>query len=344
MKIASEILILIMLIMNTGRVMTLRKPNRDPLVMLAPLAFLLASLSLFAFSADVFLISILILSFFILLSNFHALIRYSSHLIIDRYSILMKIWAWITFILAVGLLLIIIIFRPVNISDRNHNITITTENYSGNFSRGFVPAERFNKSTGFVSEFKNKDAGDDNTVILFISDKRGDTEFYKPFLIELADSGITTVSADFYARDVRWLHTLEDSRIFRRLGLVLRSLINNQNYKFQREFYTFNFSREIETMVPLLEKKYGTEISIFLVTDEMGVTAAEDYINENPKRLSGIFDLSSVPEYKTPGYGFIEQTDPFLGKILGVKRDNSQKAINACVAAVTESIKNTNKE
>ena len=78
MKFASEILILLMLIMSNGRVFVTKKAKVDALVMLSPLAFILAGLHLFAFSVDAFSLVILFLSFLVLLSNFHALFRYAS--------------------------------------------------------------------------------------------------------------------------------------------------------------------------------------------------------------------------------------------------------------------------
>jgi len=340
MKLSAEILILAMLVLSNGRVLTIRKPHLDPLVMLAPLSLLLASLSLFSFSVDLFLISILLISILVLLSNFHALIRYSSHLVIDRYSPLMKFWAWLTTILSVAVLISVIIFSPVRFPEKKHDVNITTENYTGSFAKGFVPSEKFEISNGFITEFSPKaTAGNPAEVVLFFSDKRGDTEHYRPYLVTLAEEGFTVVSGDFYSKDLKWIHTFEDSRLLRRMGLAIRSVLNNRKYKSQREFYTFNFSREIETMTSLMKTKYGKDCRFFIVTDEMGFTAAQDFSNSKPDLISGIFNISTVPEYITPGYGFIQQTDPLLGKFLNVKRDRSFEAVKACVRATAVAVK-----
>ncbi|MCQ2584011.1 MAG: hypothetical protein MJ185_00345 [Treponema sp.] len=339
MKLSAEILILALMILSNGRVLTIRKPHMDPLTMLAPISFLLASLSLFSFSADVFILAIFLLSILVLLSNFHALIRYSSHLVIDRYSPLMKVWAWFTNTLCLLLLGTILFFSPVNISERKMEAVSTKSLYSGSFSKGFAPSERFETSTGFITEFTRPEGPEDlNTIIILLGDKRGDTESYRPYLLSLAEKGFTVVSGDFYSKDLKWIHSFEDSKTFRRMGLVLRSLINNQKFKSQREFYTYNFSREIETMISLMNAKYGNDCQFFIITDEMSYTAAEDFKKVKPEVISGIFDLSTVPEYITPGYGFIQQTDPFLGKFLGVSRDKKLEAVNACVNATINAI------
>ncbi len=344
MKLSAEILILALMIMSNGRVLTLRKPHMDPLVMLAPVSFLLASLSLFSFSADFFLLAIFLTSIFVLLSNFHALIRYSSHLVIDRYSPLMKTWAWFTNIFCFLILVTILIFRPVRMHEHKLNIIETKKNYSGSFSKGFLPSERFEISSGFVTEFSKAAAAEDpSTVVILLGDKRGDTESYRPYLLHMADAGYKIISGDFYSKDLKWIHTFEDSKTFRRMGLVLRSVLNNQKYKSQREFYTYNFTRELETIISLIKTDFGNDCRFFIVTDEMSNTAAEDFAKSKPDSICGIFNLSTVPEYLTPGYGFIQQTDPFLGKALGVDRDNKLVAVNACVEATINAIKGTDK-
>lgn len=339
MKLSAEILILALMIMSNGRVLTIRKPHMDPLTMLAPVSFLLASLSLFSFSADIFLLAIFILSILVLLSNFHALIRYSSHLVIDRYSPLMKVWAWFTNIFCFLILGTILFFSPVNVSERKMGVVSIRNPYSGSFSKGFTPSGRFEPSTGFITKFTRPEMTEDQSpIIILLGDKRADTESYRPYLLSLAQKGFTVVSGDFYSKDLKWIHTFEDSKTFRRLGLILRSLIDYQKYKSQREFYTYNFSREIETMFSLMKDKYGEDCHFFIVTDEMSYTAAVDFAKTKPEQISGIFDLSSVPEYLTPGYGFIQQTDPLLGKFLNVPRDKKLEVVNACVEATINAI------
>ena len=58
----------------------------------------------------------------------------------------------------------------------------------------------------------------------------------------------------------------------------------------------------------------------------MGKTALADFMKSKPKNVIGTFALDSVPEFKTPGYGCVEQTDPFLAYILGAKKDTELTA------------------
>lgn len=341
MKLAGDILILILMILSNGRVLVLHKPHRDPIVMLSPLSFLLASLSLFAFSVDVFSIIILLLSILVLLSNFHALIRYSSRLVVDRYSPLMKTWGIFTTLLSVATLAVLIRFAPVDVSRSNKTVKENKLYFSGSFASGFSETERFNTASVFFTEYfceKPEEEKSDSFTVLFIPDKRGDTPAYKPFLFQLASEGYEICSADFYCRDMKWIHSLEDSRMLRPFGLKIRSLLNSEKYKSQREFYTFNYTKELENLLVLLQKQYGADRKYIVVTDDMAFTAATDVSKLHPDLIKGIFDISTVDEYHTKGYGFVELTDPLLSVLLGCKRENPYIPVKACTEKTSEYI------
>lgn len=329
MKLSGEILILILMICSNGRVLFTRKSRLDSLVMLAPLSFLLSFLMLFAFPVDLWSLLIFLGSILLLLSNFHALFRYSSRLIVDHYSLLMKSWAGLTIFFSLAVLILILIFRPVDFPERKTGVVQNQVYLTGTFGTGFSEAERFSRSPACISEFTSPDS--DEKVIVFFPDKRGDTYYYKPFLQTLAQKGFTVYSGDFYVKDCRWLHSGGDSRLFRRLSSVCRSMLNPQMYESQREFYTFNFSKELEAMTSLVPELFGHNGKLFVVTDSTGITAARDFYESHMDKVSGIFDISSVPEYSTPGYGFVQQTDPFLARFLGTKHDREMKAVTFCV-------------
>ena len=98
MKFYGELLVIILLLFANGRIIFLKNAKKDALVMLSPLAFILSIIQMLNWGLDVVIGLTLVLSVLVLLSNFHALFRYSERLYIDHYSILMKIWASITII------------------------------------------------------------------------------------------------------------------------------------------------------------------------------------------------------------------------------------------------------
>lgn len=342
MKLAGDILILIFLIITNGRVFSLKKSRTDSLVMLAPLSFLLSSLMLFAFSVDIFSILIWLLSLLVLLTNFHALFRISSKLVIDRYSGLMKGWAVFTLAFSSAILLGLIFFRPVYVSSSKLGVTETKKNFSGSFASDFSETETFTICNAYFTEFSTcPEITYRSNVVIFMPDKRGDTEAYKPFLQKLSKAGFTVCTCDFYTKDGKWIHSIEDSRMLRSFGLRLRSLVNRQDYLSRREYFTFNFSKELEALLKILKTRYGEDCRYFIATDNLGITAANDIAQKYSDLITGTFDISTVPEYKTAGYGFVEQTDPLTALLLGQKRDKNFTAVNACVEKTSESIKDS---
>ena len=72
----------------------------------------------------------------------------------------------------------------------------------------------------------------------------------------------------------------------------------------------------------------------------MGETAITDFCKKNPDRIKGKLAINTISDYKTPGYGCIEQTDPLLSLIFNLKRDKSLKGPKALVEstlAITKS-------
>ena len=58
-----------------------------------------------------------------------------------------------------------------------------------------------------------------------------------------------------------------------------------------------------------------------MVTDSMGTVAAQDFMEKNPERVMKVYDLASIDEYKTSGFGIVAQTDVVLAAVLDVPRD-----------------------
>jgi len=101
MKFYGELITFILLFITNFRVFFVRHTKTDPLASLAPISFCIAILQVIAWGFDLFTGLALFISFLVLLSNFHALFRYSENLYIDHYSPLMKFWAIFTSILSV---------------------------------------------------------------------------------------------------------------------------------------------------------------------------------------------------------------------------------------------------
>ena len=322
MKLYGQILIFILLFITNARILFVKHAKKDSIVMLAPVSFLLSILQIFSMGITVFTVFALIVSIFVLLSNFHALFRYSERLFIDHYSPLMKVWSIFTMILSGAGLAACIYFFPFQTKSEKLDVSEIKLEYEGSVNGGFEQADYFSKINATLYDFTLvPQLTERDDVILFIPDKRGDTENYRPYLQLLAKQGYTVYSFDIFASDLKWFYTPEDSKLLRRSAMVFHSLWNNQKFMAQKEFYTYNTMQEIQAVMTLLDERCGKKCRYFLISDVMANTTVSDLQKMNPQKISGFFCLDSVSAYKTPGYGCIEHTDPLLALILGQKRD-----------------------
>lgn len=369
MKFYGELLIFVLLFIINLRVFFVNSVKRDPLVALAPLTFLLAIFQIFSWGVDLFTILGVVVSFLVLISNFHAIFRYTERLYVDHYSVLMKIWAIFTNILSLGAIVCLIIFAPVDLKNRPTNITEVKNRYTGNFGAGFEPAKAFNKISAVLYEYEKapelKKLHDDNeniennndseskkseienteetpkNIVLFVPDKRGDTYNYKPYLQLLASSSrdFIVLSCDFFAEDCKWFHSTADSKIVRNFAMIISSIKDPRKFAASRELYTYNICRECEQLIKMIYEKYGNDSKIFIISDGMSNDGVADFVKKNPSIISGHFKLDSIPEYKTAGYGFIAETNPMLNAYLGFPKERKFETPKLLVEKTKEVIK-----
>ena len=325
MKFYGELLIIVILLLANGRILFLKNAKKDSLVILSPLGVLLSIIQIFNWGVDAVTFLTLFLSILVLLSNFHALFRYSERLYIDHYSILMKVWASITIIFALVLMAGTIFFVPVEYSNKELGVQERLLRYEGSFRSGFEEASIIHSANIFVTECKPVGKEDSKTkdVVLLIPDKRADTYYYRPYIQYLAREGFTVLSADFFCKDCRWRHSVGDLKICRRTAMLIDWFLNNERFWRQKEFYTYNCLQEINELGKFVGELYGPDTRLFIVTDVMATDAAMDYQEKNPERVMAVYDLQSIPQYKTTGLGIISQTDILTAMILGQERDKN---------------------
>jgi len=343
MKFYGELLVFILLLITNLRVFFVNHVRRDPLVVMAPLTCFIAILQILSWGVDVFTTIAFIISVLVLLSNFHAMFRYTERLYIDHYSILMKAWAVVTIAISLAAIAAIVVFHPVEINSQKAGITETRTRYKGNFKTGFEEVNSFSTADLVFYEFEQAYIPDvepvpTKGVVLFLPDKRGETINYKPYLQLMAKEGYKICSADFYSDDCKWMHTWEDIKILRRFAMVIHSVLNNQWFMAQREFYTYNTSLELTTLNNIIKEKYGPYCKYYIISDVMGNTAVEDFVRKNPELVKGTFFLDSISEYKTPGYGCIQQTDPLLAAYFGLYHDHKMELPNLLVSKTNQAL------
>ena len=339
MKFYGEILIFSMLLLTNGRILFLKRAKKDAIVMLAPLALLLSVLQIIAWGVDFFTICAFIISVLVVLSNFHALFRYSQRLYIDHYSVLMKVWAAFTIVLAFVALSGLIVFSRVNLNTKKTNVVETKYRLDGSFKSGFYKTSLFSIPDVQITEFTKTPNQNHKKVVVVIPDKRCDTEYLKPYLFMLARAGFTVYSGDFYTNDCKWLDSVWNSKYFRRFSLLIEDFANHNRFVSHKEMYTYNSMLECKAMYDFVREKNGEDCKMFLISDMMSKNAVEDFCKLNPDAIFGSLDLSSISEYRTAGYGCIEQTDPLLARFLSHKKDKEFSAPKKMVLETSKQIK-----
>lgn len=323
MKFYGEILIYVLLLYVNARVYFPKNGRRDALVAISPFTVVLSFLLLLSWGFDIYTGIAVALSILVMIVNFHAMFRYTDRVYVDNYSPLMKVSASITNILCIVALTGTIIYAPVfDFIKKPSDVTQTQWNYTGSMRNGFVQAGNTDRVNAKFYEYTLfPDVKDPSYVVLFLPDRRADVIAYVPYLEMLADNGCPVYTADFNTADCKYLHNAMDNKLFRRFFMICDSFINQQKFVSQREFYTYNISLEGEALLNSARERYGKYTRFFIVTDVMGETAAADLRLKYPELITGVYNMTSVPEYITAGYGCVDQTDPLLAKYLGAEKD-----------------------
>lgn len=343
MRFVADLLILSFLLLTNSRVLFVKREKKDVLVILSPLSLFLSVLLIFAWGVDFISLYLVFLSILVILSNFHALFRYSANLYVDHYSGLMMFWAFITILLSVFGIVVTILFFPGHLSDKKLNVEETKYYYEGSFRNGFSEKTLFGKTNVIITEYSKVEEQNDeddalnpaeanSNVILLIPDKRGDTQAYKEYLQLLAQEGNRLFSADFFTEDAKYLDTPGETRYTRQFLFVLYQLLGRTDFYSQKEKLAFNVTQEIEGVLDILEKDFEITEPVFLVTDEMTAPAGSLYKMKNRQKISGSFNLASASAYKTPGYGFITFNTPLVANLLGYSVDRSKSQLEDTVA------------
>lgn len=325
-----EILILFLMFLNCARIFFLKYGKVDSLTILAPICLILAILQITAWNADIFSFAILVISIFCFIINFRAFLRFINGLYVDHYSAGFKIGAILVILLCIFEAAVLFIFRPVILNQKELNIKETKVRLSGNFTSGFEKAKAFESVSAQIRIIQPKEEEFFNgQKVVLIADKRADSVEYIPFMQLLAQKGYKVYSGDFYARDVKWFINFADFKILRKFCMQISYFQNPVKFDLQKEFYSFNTKKEIDAMLNfvLSENEEKTENnkrnSIYFIGDWMSDICFDDYEKEKPTEISGFFKLSSIPEYKSKGFGFVQQTSPFTAHLLKLEREQN---------------------
>lgn len=332
-------LVLFLIVFCCLRVFFIKNSKIDAAASLAPAAFAVAAANIFIWEVSFQNLLLLGLSFLVLAANVRALIRLSARLYIDRYSGGFVIFSTVELVLAVCAAVFVFLDRPVKVEPGSFSSARTVSRVSGSVSRGFEtlsPGDFFFRSSGMLYTFSPKPTSPENKdalpLVLFCGSDLAEVYDYEPYLLFLSQKGYEVLAADFYAKDAEYYKGVLNSRILRRF-LARNSLAESK--KTEAAERTLNIVKSYKALFDIARKGYGEDRTFYFVFDSLDFNSISSIIDYASTTRTGFFVLSRVDEYKTPGLGFVEQTDIPLAKEKGLERDKSL-FIPRYVAAKTE--------
>lgn len=324
--ILGEWLILSLLFLNCIRIFFIKYGKVDVLTVLAPVCVILSVLQIVAWGIYLYSAVILFISIFCFFTNFRAFLRFKAGLLVDHYSAAFKIGEVMVLLLTLGVGALLVYFRPGNTRPSDYSAEIKKIRLSGDFTGGFSESLPFQFAQGEVILVQPADERNFNgQSIIVMADKSATAAEYMPLMLNFAGKGFKVFSGEFYARDMKWCHSGADFKFFRRSMLFHDRLFDLKQFEMQKQFFTFNIEKEFGAMLKLVKDETlrddGTFEPVYLVGDWMSGIALPEFKADNADSVSGYALLTDFEEYQTPGFGFIQSTDPLLAYKMGLEKD-----------------------
>ncbi|MEE1211598.1 MAG: hypothetical protein UHO11_03790 [Treponema sp.] len=324
--ILGEWLILSLLFLNCIRIFFIKYGKVDVLTVLAPVCVILSVLQIVAWGIYLYSAVILFISIFCFFTNFRACLRFKAGLLVDHYSAAFKIGEVMVLLLTLGVGALLVYFRPGNTRPSDYSAEIKKIRLSGDFTGGFSESLPFQLAQGEVILVQPADERNFNgQSIIVMADKSATAAEYMPLMLNFAGKGFKVFSGEFYARDMKWCHSGADFKFFRRSMLFHDRLFDLKQFEMQKQFFTFNIEKEFGAMLKLVKDETlrddGTFEPVYLVGDWMSGIALPEFKADNADSVSGYALLTDFEEYQTPGFGFIQSTDPLLAYKMGLEKD-----------------------
>lgn len=324
--ILGEWLILSLLFLNCIRIFFIKYGKVDVLTVLAPVCVILSVLQIVAWGIYLYSAVILFISIFCFFTNFRAFLRFKAGLLVDHYSAAFKIGEVMVLLLTLGVGALLVYFRPGNTRPSDYSAEIKKIRLSGDFTGGFSESLPFQFAQGEVILVQPADERNFNgQSIIVMADKSATAAEYMPLMLNFAGKGFKVFSGEFYARDMKWCHSGADFKFFRRSMLFHDRLFDLKQFEMQKQFFTFNIEKEFGAMLKLVKdettQEDGTFEPVYLVGDWMSEIAMPEFKADNADSVSGYALLTDFEEYQTPGFGFIQSTDPLLAYKMGLEKD-----------------------
>lgn len=330
-----ELTILFILLLSSARVFFIHSERKDPLSIGPLAATVCAALSMLAWGVSVQEILVLVLSVWVFIWNFRAFLRLNENLIIDHYSPPFILISMINCLFVAVAMLFVFYFRPVRMNLAKAGVEKQVTRLCGNLREGFGESdESFARRTMDFSVYKPAGEKTKKGTIVFLPAECAAVSLYEPFLVKLARDGYTVYSADFYSDDTKPEVSIAYNREVRRFSFVRARLNDSKEYKSwceeKKQALYLSMFENMKKLVPEEEK-------LIIVGDGLPKDLYVSLIWKD-ERYDRCFDIASINDYKTPGWGPVEQTDPLLASMLGFPRDGALYTSNRMASVLEQMI------
>lgn len=160
-------------------------------------------------------------------------------------------------------------------------------------------------------------------IIVFAGTSVGTVEQYEPYILFLSKNGFTVCAADLYTRDMHIYEGASNRRFARRIRTLYNYVQDKTEFEATKKKELLLSRQKYERLTELVLDLFGESQTVYYITDGVSFDTINAVIEAFPKNAIGFYSLNRIPEYKTQGFGFIQQTDILLAKYFSMKRDSS---------------------
>lgn len=242
----------------------------------------------------------------------------------DYFTLGFRFVSAILLLVLVLLTITIILFRPHTLPATKAEQSQTL--YYGSPYRGFFTRKTIiDPITAIKTEFFPADITETqkNNLprVLYVPDIFSSTHDATEELLLLAQKGFRVTAFDFYSKDIDYLNSLLDSKLF-------RDFSNHLLYYFYPSFYTNNKeallqNKEIELFAGLSILQSEEPSPVFVIAEGFTVWGAEKLQHKYAKVIQGVFisnEAFAIEPSKNMRFAHIEKTKPLEALFLNIKQ------------------------
>lgn len=323
-----ELLILSLLLAVNARLFFVARGQRDAVVLLSPVAFVVSALVFFAWGITLLNGAIFILALVVLLENGLGIWRFCNKLYVDSFSPLLWLCSVANILLILALGASVVIFRPVpvppTVQVAERTLALTGSHHSGLRLREgvFAPVDVL------LQQFKPKSdtgpwtepgksiadgtetAATDLPLVLWITDRRTTADRVRPVAAELAALGYEVVVADF------------NQDIPGSFASRLKAIFSPQEFQKEVDTWVRESSFQYGALIECLGGKGAMEDRVvFFLGDGYtgdGMEAAlllHDFV-AGGHAIGGSAEETGVLSYWPDGFGPVGETAPWLNYLV----------------------------